>query len=878
MLERSGRPVLHPGAPAREVTAGRVSFAGPRWDWGDGAPFDALTTALRRVRRGEGGTLLVRGSFGSGRSTLLRAAASHAEQGGFRTLRMFGHIAERDVSLGLVEQLMDALEGLDGRPGSLPDCGPTLYRVLRGLTRRSPVLLCVDDVQWVDPASLSCLGYVTRRIENLPLLIVVAVREGEPASDPAGVAELAGGGVCHGVVTLEPLTHGETVEVARRHASGASDLAAAAAGEVCWRLTRGNRLLLREAIRLLDTRVAVTDQTAAGPELAARVTADLERLAPRAVVSAIAELGDAADREMLAHVTGLLEHDCEDAVRALTAAGFVRADRAGLVHPLVRATVVAHTSATVRAALHGSAACRLRSRRSPAERIARHLLHVSPGFRPWAAETLLSAAHAEILHRGPGAAPLIDRALRENLPASTGAELVIELGRAFLRRDIAGAPPCFDRAAALTAVPRLLADAAVGKATALFHLGRHDEARRTLEPVAGSGPLRSLFTTSPVPAGWVPRAGLGHLDLLVDCLGEFRAGRLTEEACDREAARARQRGDLCHEAVALLMRGHLALSAGRLAVARRGLAEAQARLVEAGAARTSALLRLAFTGQAEAAVRSGDTAAAARALDATAGFDRLTSAWWDAVLLVTRAEVRVAAGDVDRARADLLNFHDWLDGRSDAPALISSRRARAAVLAHRTGLGDHARRFASRALDVARAAAPADRAATDPSGGHLDLGLALHAFGVVHGDPDALLRATRLLAGTRARLDTAQAHVDLGAELRRRRRNREARHHLREGLTLGVVCGSDELVARAEDELVVAGGRLRRPPPHLLTNGEERVAVLAGEGLSNGEIARRLCITRRTVEAHLTRTYRKLSITNRSQLPRALRDHCLPHD
>ncbi|TMQ97410.1 response regulator transcription factor [Actinomadura soli] len=65
-------------------------------------------------------------------------------------------------------------------------------------------------------------------------------------------------------------------------------------------------------------------------------------------------------------------------------------------------------------------------------------------------------------------------------------------------------------------------------------------------------------------------------------------------------------------------------------------------------------------------------------------------------------------------------------------------------------------------------------------------------------------------------------------------------------------------------------------PPHLLTNGEERVAVLAGEGLTNGEIARRLCITRRTVETHLTHTYRKLGITNRSELPRALHSHGIP--
>ncbi|WP_171064341.1 AAA family ATPase [Actinomadura soli] len=838
-----------------------VSPAGTCWDWGDRAPFDVLAAAVHRGRSGEGGTLLVRGRFGSGRSTLLRAIASFAEREGFLTLRSFGHLAEKDVPLGLIDQLVDALDGVDGRSMDGAADGHALYRVLRELTRRSPVLLCLDDVQWADPASLRRLGFLARRIENLPLLVVAAVRDGEPLADPAAVAELAEERLCRGVVTLEPLTRPETMEVVRRHVPGAADEAVAA----CWRLARGNRLLLREAVALLAARIPLTDRTGAGPELTARLTADLRRLAPLTLATAIAELGDSADREMLVHVTGLPEHDCEDALRALAAAGFLRADRPVFVHPLVQATVAAHTSAAVRAVLHGSAACRLRTRRAQAERIARHLVHVAPGFRPWTAETLLFAARAEIARSGPAAAPLIERTLREKLPDDVGAELMIELGRAFLRREIPGAPSCFDRAAALTADPRLLSEAAAGKAVALFHLGRPDDARAALRPVAGSGPLLSLFTACPVPAGWVPRAGLMHLDVLVRCLGLLGDDRLTEEMCERRAGFARRRGDLCGEAVALLMRGLVTLRAGRLAQARADLAAASALLADAGAAPTAALPRLAFAGQAEAAVRSGDAGAAAAAVEAAGGFDRPTSGWWDALLLAARAEVHLAQGEADRARADLLEFLDWLDDRPGAPGPITSWCARATILACRVGLGDHARRLASQVLGAAEA-----------SGGPRRLGLALHAFGVAHGDVDCLQRAIRLLADPRTRLCAAEAHVDLGAELRRRRQYRRARHHLREGLTLGVVCGAKTLIVRACDELLSAGGRLRRMPPHLLTNGEERVAVLAGEGLTNGEIARRLCITRRTVETHLTHTYRKLGITNRSELPRALHSHGIP--
>jgi DNA-binding CsgD family transcriptional regulator len=55
-----------------------------------------------------------------------------------------------------------------------------------------------------------------------------------------------------------------------------------------------------------------------------------------------------------------------------------------------------------------------------------------------------------------------------------------------------------------------------------------------------------------------------------------------------------------------------------------------------------------------------------------------------------------------------------------------------------------------------------------------------------------------------------------------------------------------------------------------LSEAERRVAMLAAEGNTNREIARKLFITTSTVEQHLTRVYRKLKITRRSDLPAAL--------
>jgi DNA-binding CsgD family transcriptional regulator len=57
-----------------------------------------------------------------------------------------------------------------------------------------------------------------------------------------------------------------------------------------------------------------------------------------------------------------------------------------------------------------------------------------------------------------------------------------------------------------------------------------------------------------------------------------------------------------------------------------------------------------------------------------------------------------------------------------------------------------------------------------------------------------------------------------------------------------------------------------------LTASERRVAELAAEGLSNPEIAQALYVTRKTVETHLGHVYRKLGISGRGRLARAMTD------
>ena len=156
------------------------------------------------------------------------------------------------------------------------------------------------------------------------------------------------------------------------------------------------------------------------------------------------------------------------------------------------------------------------------------------------------------------------------------------------------------------------------------------------------------------------------------------------------------------------------------------------------------------------------------------------------------------------------------------------------------------------------------------------IGVALRATALVEGGAasvDRLREAVEVLERSPARLEHARALTDLGAALRRANRRAEARSALQDGLDLAERCGARALAERARTELRAAGGRSSDPygtGVEQLTASERRVAELAAEGQSNPEIAQALFVTRKTVETHLGRVYRKLDISGRGELAHAL--------
>jgi DNA-binding CsgD family transcriptional regulator len=117
--------------------------------------------------------------------------------------------------------------------------------------------------------------------------------------------------------------------------------------------------------------------------------------------------------------------------------------------------------------------------------------------------------------------------------------------------------------------------------------------------------------------------------------------------------------------------------------------------------------------------------------------------------------------------------------------------------------------------------------------------------------------------------DRARTLLVLGATQRRAKQRAEARGSLEAALAVFEELGAVLWAEKARAEIARLGGR-RASHSDELTETERRIAELAGDGRSNREIAAELFVSERTVEANLTRAYRKLGVRSRTELARRL--------
>lgn len=160
---------------------------------GRAAERDRLAELREQARLARSATCVVRGEAGIGKSALLDDAVAGAA--GFRVLRASGLVAESELSFAVLDELLQPLRprfaalaerqraALEGALGSGPATGDQALAVavavlalLSGAAEDHPLLVCVDDCQWVDLPSLRCLTFVARRLQADQVLLLLATR------------------------------------------------------------------------------------------------------------------------------------------------------------------------------------------------------------------------------------------------------------------------------------------------------------------------------------------------------------------------------------------------------------------------------------------------------------------------------------------------------------------------------------------------------------------------------------------------------------------------------------------------------------------------------------------------------------------------------
>jgi DNA-binding CsgD family transcriptional regulator len=919
---------------------------------------ETVERLLAGAGAGSGGGLVFEGPAGIGKSSLLAATRTTAGSE-LRVLSARGGELERELPFGIVRQLLEPIvvacdaeerEALLAGAAALakpvlfaadPESGAEpsfsvfhgLYWLTSNLADTQPLLITVDDAHLADVASLRWLIYLARRLEGVPLALVLAARTGDPDTVQELLDELL---VIPEVTVFQPagLTEEATGMLAAQLLATAPDSSFVAA---CRQATGGNPFLLLELFGELKRRgigpsrenAALTEQLSSqGVDRAVR--ARLRRLPEEctALARAVAVLGDQVDPTLAAQLAGLDNEEASAAADALAEAVIFEHGRLlGFVHPLVRSSIYSELSAQERARYHGRAAHLLMSAdgTSDRDRIAAHLLSTHPGGDAETVDTLREAAHGAS-NRGASdvAVTYLQRALAEPPAAELEPVLVQELGKAALSAgELDLAIEQLRQATRNLVDEPLRAEAASALGSALFLADRPDEAMAELTDLISALPesereqgLRLQATRWAAVRGgsvavWHRLRESGERFVVTSPTPRTIGERLQTAVAAYEVARMGTADETRKLALQALADGWLLDDPGPESGA-FWIAPSVLFFAYADADVTRVCTDVIEWAKQHGSLPAFSMAAQLRAY-ASVRRGLLDEAEADAATTLEQPAFQTLYGgaalvNVLLARGKAAEAGDVFEQVRPEPAATGQirylqTRARIRVASHRpedaledlfecglleqdweirtpafsTWRTDAAPLLASLdRLDEARALAQEELERCRAYGAQAPLGSSLRTLGLIAGGEagiELLEEAVDHLEQSPARLEHALALVELGAAIRRVGRRADAREPLRKGLELARVCGADAVAERAHDELVTAGARPRRDPTESrsnLTASELRVARLAAEGMTNREIAQALFVTENTIETHLRSVFRKLEIQSRSQLARAL--------
>ena len=790
------------------------------------------------------------------------------------------------------------------------------------LVGEAPLVVIVDDAHWLDDATRDALLFVARRLDDAGIAFVVATRDSDDAWSALHAVEipLGGLGLEETLLLLGALGHfsdrvaGEVHELA-----GGNPLAVLTALDLLSAAQRVGAEPLEDPLRSGTLLEDVLRQRAA--KLDARTGAAL-------VVVAAATGDDAAEIGSALRELGLdlsLLHPAEQSAIVTLEPG-----RVSFVHPLYRSAIYHGAPAAERRAAHRALAAALGSDRDRVRR-AHHLAEatiepdeaIAAELASVALELAERAAHPQagvLLVRAAALSPdpadrarrlvLASDAMRERGDAVRAAELAEAAGQAALApRDRASADAALGRALMLTGpmdgASELLAAAAaeladsdrpeaarllVDASDASFSAGNDERAqqlaRRAARLMRGTdAPERYAALALDAFANTV-RGEVGSASRLIAVILRNRdqttrdervvaavgplllaTGHYHEAAEYAEVVAAHAREDgrlpllvdaLRNLAQARVFMGHFqdAAAVGSTALP---LAEGSGQLVQACGLLINQTECAAWAGDEESFARYSERGSTlARELDLRFAIPQFEK--YRGFLALGQDRLADAVSSFEEALAEMVSHYGH--GLHATAARLSTELAEALIQLGRP-------ETAEQHLDEI-----ADRAVTKEFASVRSVEARCRGLLAAAGDFDEhFQRSLELQAEFDDDSVRGRNHLAYGIVLRRAKRVLEARDQLRTAGGLLERCGMWPWLRRARAEIRAAGGAALRSVPaagEALTPQEHQVALLVASGATNREVGGALFLSVKTVEAHLSRGFRKLHVSNRRELARRL--------